>query len=93
MYGAGLRIYEVHRLRVLGFEFDNEQLYIGDSKGGKDRASLFPRILHEAMGSQLEEVREFHQRDLYRPLIASTGSAVRQTSNPTSTDKGPESLH
>lgn len=35
MYAAGLRATELHRLRVQDFDFDNAQLYIRDSKGGK----------------------------------------------------------
>ena len=56
MYAAGLRVTEVHRLRVQDFDFDNEQLYIRDSKGGKDRTSLFPKMLHDRMRKQLDFV-------------------------------------
>lgn len=64
MYAAGLRVTEVHRLRVQDFDFDNKQLYIRDSKGGKDRTTLFPELLHERMNTQLEAVRKLHQEDL-----------------------------
>lgn len=64
MYGAGLRITEVLRLRVQDFDFDNEQLYIRSSKGNKDRTSLFPKMLHTAMHEQINKVRALHQRDL-----------------------------
>lgn len=64
MYAAGLRVTELHRLRVQDFDFDNNQLYIRDSKGGKDRATLFPEILHERMRKQLAFVSKQHLKDL-----------------------------
>lgn len=64
MYGAGLRITELHRLRVQDFDFDNEQVYIRNSKGSKDRTSLFPRMLHTSMKAQLEKVKKLHEKDL-----------------------------
>ena len=64
MYAAGLRVTELHRLRVQDFDFDNEQLYIRSSKGNKDRTSLFPKILHTSMQAQLEKVERLHEKDL-----------------------------
>lgn len=64
MYGAGLRITELHRLRVQDFDFDNEQVYIRNSKGNKDRTSLFPKMLHASMRTQLEKVYKLHEKDL-----------------------------
>lgn len=64
MYAAGLRITEVHRLRVQDFDFDNKQLYIRDSKGGKDRTTLLPELLHKKIVSQLETVKTIHKTDL-----------------------------
>jgi len=66
MYGGGLRVTEVHRLKVQDFDFDNEQLYIRNSKGGRDRTTLFPEILHTAMRGQLDKVRKLHVQDLAR---------------------------
>ena len=64
MYAAGLRVTELHRLRVQDFDFDNKQIYIRDSKGSKDRTSLFPEMLHEMMRKQLEFVQSQHSKDL-----------------------------
>jgi hypothetical protein len=38
MYGAGLRVMEVCRLRVKDIDFDRRQTIVRDGKGGKDRA-------------------------------------------------------
>jgi integron integrase len=64
MYAAGLRVTELHDLRVQNFDFDNDQLYIRDSKGGKDRISLLPETLHEELKKQIEFVKILHQQDL-----------------------------
>jgi len=61
MYGGGLRALEVLRLRIHDFDFDNQQLYIRDSKGNKDRMTLFPAVLHEDVRMQIERVRKMHE--------------------------------
>lgn len=64
MYAGGLRVTEVLRLRVQDFDFANSQIYIRDSKGGKDRTTLFPKVLHNKMQKQLDFVKLQHQQDL-----------------------------
>jgi len=66
MYGGGLRVLEVLRLRVHDFDFDNQQLYIRDSKGNKDRMTLFPAVLHDDVRAQIERVRKMHEVQLSR---------------------------
>jgi integron integrase len=66
MYAAGLRVSEALNLRVQDFDFDNKQIYIRDSKGGNNRISLFPGILHARVEAQIEKVRLIHKRDLAR---------------------------
>jgi len=61
MYGGGLRSLEVLRLRIHDIDFDNQQLYIRDSKGNKDRITLFPAVLHDDMRVQIERVRKMHE--------------------------------
>ena len=64
MYGGGLRVLEVLRLRIHDFDFDNQQLYIRDSKGNKDRMTLFPAVLHDDVRAQIERVRKMHEVQL-----------------------------
>ena len=66
MYGGGLRVLEVLRLRVHDFDFDSQQLYIRDSKGSKDRMTLFPAVLHEDVRSQIERIKKLHEAELCR---------------------------
>jgi integron integrase len=64
MYGGGLRVLEVLRLRIHDFDFDNQHLYIRDSKGNKDRMTLFPSVLHDDVRAQIERVRKMHEVQL-----------------------------
>ena len=63
-YGAGLRVSEVHRLRVQDLDFDAGQIHVRDGKGRKDRLSLLPRSLVPALQSQLVHVKSVHVADL-----------------------------
>jgi len=44
-YGAGLRVSEVVKLRVLDIDFAGLSLHLKDAKGGKDRITVFPEKL------------------------------------------------
>ncbi len=46
-YGAGLRVSEITNLRICDFDFVNSTIFIKQSKGGKDRVTLFPESLKE----------------------------------------------
>lgn len=64
MYGAGLRISECCRLRVKDVDFSMNTLIVRRGKGGKDRATILPASLVEALKSQLSLVELIHQRDI-----------------------------
>lgn len=64
MYGAGLRSLEVIRLRVQDIDFGNNQIYIRNPKGGRDRTTIFPSVLHEQIKEQIEKVKKLHEQDL-----------------------------
>lgn len=42
MYGSGLRISEVIRLRVKDIDFDYKQIILRSGKGDKDRVTIYP---------------------------------------------------
>ncbi len=46
MYGAGLRVGECVTLRVKDIDFSSAVLNIRAGKGGKDRTTLLPALLH-----------------------------------------------
>jgi len=64
MYGSGLRLMEVLRLRVKDLDFDNRQIIVRDGKGENDRVTVFPDILVEPLRTQLKAVKAEHDLDL-----------------------------
>lgn len=64
MYGSGLRSLEVVRLRVHDIDFENNQIFVRDAKGGKDRTTIFPDTLHQPIRDQIEVVKSLHDKDL-----------------------------
>ena len=64
MYGAGLRVGECVTLRVKDIDFSAGTLNIRDGKGGKDRTTLLPLLLHAPLNQHLLRVAELHKRDL-----------------------------
>lgn len=64
LYGSGLRLMEVCRLRVQDLNFANGLLMVRDGKGGKDRTTLLPTSLHGVLQQQLEKAKALFQEDL-----------------------------
>jgi integron integrase len=64
LYGAGLRLMECLRLRVLDLDIARGELTVRDGKGGKDRVTMLPRALEPALRDQLRRARLLHERDL-----------------------------
>ena len=64
MYGSGLRLMEVLRLRVKDIDFANQQIIVRDGKGGDDRLTLLPKLLIAPLRLQLAQVKTTHQKDL-----------------------------
>ena len=64
MYGSGLRLLEVCRLRVKDLDFERGQIVVREGKGGKDRVVPLPRSLRQGLLDQVGRVRERHLADL-----------------------------
>lgn len=64
MYGGGLRLMEVLRLRVKDLDFDNRQIIVRDGKGENDRLTVFPDLLRGPLRIQLQTVKAQHDQDL-----------------------------
>lgn len=64
LYGTGLRLMELVRLRVKDVDFERNQIIVRGGKGGKDRVTMFPELLRTAVGEQVARVREIWQGDL-----------------------------
>jgi integron integrase len=70
MYGAGLRISEVLRLRVKDVDFAMGYLIIRDAKGGKDRTTLLPKSLVTDLKNQILIVSKLLEFDKARNVGA-----------------------
>jgi integron integrase len=64
LYGAGLRQIECLSLRVKDLDFAYRQIIVRDGKGFKDRVTMLPENLVQALQAHLGTVRSIHQRDL-----------------------------
>jgi integron integrase len=66
LYGSGLRIMEVVRLRVKDVDFQMKQVSVRSGKGDKDRFTTLPASLISSLENQLRKVRVLHEQDLAR---------------------------
>ena len=64
LYGAGLRLMECERLRVQDVDFTRREIIVRQGKGGKDRRTMLPAMVIDALQGQLAEARRTHDRDL-----------------------------
>jgi integron integrase len=64
MYGAGMRIIEVIRLRVKDIDFDLQCITVRDGKGQKDRQVPLPLKTADALKTQIARVKDIHDQDL-----------------------------
>lgn len=64
MYGAGLRLRELLRLRVKDVDFGYKQITVRQGKGAKDRITMLPAAVVEPLRNHLVRVKALHERDL-----------------------------
>jgi integrase len=62
--GGGLRRLEGIRLRLQDVDFGQNRIFGRGGKGGKDRMTILPQILREALQAHLEAVKALHHQDL-----------------------------
>jgi integron integrase len=63
MYGGGLRVMEVLRLRVQDIDFANGYLMVRDGKGGKDRTTLLGQSIVAELQAHLLETKALFEQD------------------------------
>jgi integron integrase len=66
LYGAGLRLMELLRLRVKDIDFGYNQIIVRESKGMHERRTVLPARLKRPLQLHLELVRQRHRQDLAR---------------------------
>ena len=64
LYGTGMRLRELLRLRVKDIDFAQHQITVRQGKGGKDRVTMLPLSLKEPLQQHLVTVKEAHEIDL-----------------------------
>jgi integron integrase len=64
LYGSGLRLMECVRLRVKDIDFAYAQVVVRDGKGAKDRMTMLPVNLAQALERHLRKVKAQHDEDL-----------------------------
>jgi integron integrase len=63
MYGSGVRLMELLRLRVKDVDVERRQLMVRAGKGGKDRVTVLPDALVERLLAHCERLRSLHAQD------------------------------
>ena len=64
LYGSGLRLSGALRLRLKDLDPDRMQITVRSGKGDRDRATVLPLSLVDALAAQAEAARALHRRDL-----------------------------
>jgi integron integrase len=64
LYGTGMRIIELVRLRVKDIDFKRRMILVRDGKGQKDRTVPLPSELAPELQEHLRKARELHEKDL-----------------------------
>ena len=64
LYGSGLRLLEMLRLRVKDIDFGYLQITVRDGKGGKDRVTTLPESVIEPLKRHVERRKLEHARDV-----------------------------
>ncbi len=70
LYGSGMRMGELLRLRVQDIDFDYRMITIHGAKGDKDRTTLLPDTLIKPLQKHLQTVKRLHEQDLKEGLGA-----------------------
>ncbi len=64
LYGTGMRLMEVVRLRVKDVELSRREIVVRSGKGDKDRVTVLPASLMDAVQAQLAKRRRWHDEDI-----------------------------
>jgi len=64
LYGTGMRLNELLRLRVKDIDFQQNQIIVREGKGNKDRVTMLPLSLKEPLREHLATVKKAHEIDL-----------------------------
>ncbi|MDC7224580.1 MAG: integron integrase [Spirochaetales bacterium] len=63
IYGAGLRVNECMSLRIKDLEFEKRVIHLHGAKGNKERFTVIPESLTEALRGQVQKGEELFKKD------------------------------
>ncbi|MEN8263262.1 MAG: integron integrase [Nitrospirota bacterium] len=64
IYGSGLRLMELARLRVKDVDFGPKLILVRNAKGDKDRSTILPDSVISQLKKHMEKVKKLHGEDL-----------------------------
>ncbi len=64
IYGAGLRLMELVRLRVKDVDFNNNLIFVREGKADKNRKTILPESIKHQLQKHLEKVKTLHDKDI-----------------------------
>ncbi len=64
LYGSGMRLMELARLRVKDIDFEARTIFVRSGKGDKDRSTILPLAVGARLQEHLHNVRGLHEKDL-----------------------------
>lgn len=64
IYGSGLRLMELARLRVKDIDFDSNMIFVRSGKGDKDRSTMLPEFVKPELKLHLDKVKVLHNEDV-----------------------------
>lgn len=64
LYGTGMRLRELLRLRVKDIDFQQNKITVREGKGDKDRVTMLPESLKVQLREHLAKIRQAHEVDL-----------------------------
>ena len=69
LYGSGMRLGECIKTRVKDLDLELKTITVRDGKGEKDRITILPDQLNDALGQQIQKVKNLHKIDLQKGNI------------------------
>ena len=83
LYGTGMRLMECVRLRVKDVEFERREILVRGGKGDKDRVTMLPDSLIDALRAHLGRVRQvwLADRAMGRPGVELPSALARKYPN------------
>jgi len=66
LYGCGLRMNELLKLRIKDIDFGFDNVYVWDSKSQKDRIVPLPQKIKDDLHIHISTIEKIHQEDIYQ---------------------------